>query len=209
MLKFEKTTVYNFEDAFYGMRNAMESWEKSDSYVYGDLFVLGEKDKKLAHNLIKAGVSDRKFLRQIQVSVRFSAPRYFWVEWDTYTVGTSKNSGSTMHRIMSKPITQDMFSINPDSLEEPYEANRWDAIIADLNYLRDKYNDTGDIKYFYRMKERLPESYMQFRSVTLNYEVIYKMIRERKNHRLPEWRCDFIEWAKGLPYAKELLFYEG
>lgn len=207
-MTFEHTKVFNLDGALRGMRNPKDSWEKSDSYTYGDLLVLGEADKKLCHDLIAGGSEHRKFLRQIVVSVDITAPRYWWQEFSTYRVGVEQNSCSTMHKGTAYPFTLDMFAIPPEDLDDPYEANRWDAVIADLNKLRDYYTATKDIKYLLRLKRRLPESFLQKRTVTISYEALHSMVHQRQNHRLPEWSTYFMEWVKTLPYAKELLFVE-
>lgn len=223
-MKFEHTEVFNFENALRGMRNPLDSWDKSDS-GYGcyntfednrlcnncgfnpnwcgnaPCYLIGENDLKLARRLIKAGCEHRKFLRQLIISVDISAPRYFWSEADTYSIGITKNSCSTMHTLTKNTITEDMFEI--DDIDE-FDSN----LISHLDTLRCLYNQTKDIKYFRKLKQLLPESFIQKRTVTINYENILNMINQRKNHRLKEWSVDFINWTKLLPYANELLFLE-
>lgn len=205
---FEHTRVFNLDGAFRGMRNPKDSWDRSDSYTYGDLLVLGENDKALAETLIDGGPTHRKFLRHVFVCVDITAPRYWWQEFDTYRFGVERDSCSTMHKIMAYPITIERFAIDDEDLEDPYESNRWSSVIADLNKLRQQYLETKEFKYFLRLKRRLPESFLQKRTITMSYEAIHHMIEDRKTHRLPEWREDYIKWAHTLPYAKELLFDE-
>lgn len=222
-MKFENTEVFNFEGAFRGLRNPMNSWDKSDSIFHFVKYVenansdinaesvdcckLGENDLKLAQSLIKAGSEHRKFLRQIFTSVDITAPLYWWKEADQYKVGTVTNSTSTMHKLASTPITRDCFEMD-DFTKLPLFDNStaWENLIFDLERLRKIYNETKDKRYWKELVRLLPESWLQKRTVTMNYENIYAMIRSRKNHKLSEWSKSFIEWAKTLPYAKELLF---
>ena len=179
------------------------------SYAY-----IGPNDMKLMQTLIKAGSSHRKFLRQIFVSVDISAGLYFWKEFDTYKVGTVANSTSTMHKLASTPITLDCF--DTDIGEEDFSSDDYDTImriIGFLEELRKRYNDTKDKKYWRELIQFLPESWIQKRTVTLSYENVYAMIRDRHNHKLHEWSgkddmiaANFIDWAHRLPYAEQLLF---
>lgn len=217
-MKFEKTEVWGFEHALRGMRNPLESWEKSDTRFvlankndawYEDARI-GKNDMELAQKLIKAGEPHRKFLRQIFVSVDITAPLYWWKEFDTYKVGTVANSTSTMHKLASTPITKDCFemddfeSININKLESTTDA--WEIIISYCEKLRQKYNETKDIRYWKELIRMLPESWLQTRTVTMNYENILNMITYRQNHKLSEWSKSFIDWTKTLPYADEFLF---
>lgn len=215
-MKFENTDVWGFEHALRGMRNPYESWEKSDSYYENneirlESYVIGENDLKLAQTLIKAGSEHRKFLRQIFISVDITAPLFFFKELDTYKVGTVSNSTSTMHKLASTPITRDCFEmddiywlLNPD---DDFDLARiWDEDIKVLEYLRQKYNETKDKRYWKELIRMLPESWLQKRTITMNYENILNMVHQRKNHKLTEWSESFIEWARSLPYAGELLF---
>lgn len=206
-MTFECTKTFNLDGALRGMRNPMDSWDKSDSYTYNNLFMLGENDKRLAQDLIKGGAPHRKFIRQIFVCVDITAPRYWWTEFDTYRVGVEKDSCSTMHKIMAYPFTMNMFAIPESDMSDPYEQVTWEETIHNLNKLRRNYLKTKEDKYFFRLKRHLPESFLQKRTVTLSYEAIYQIIQWRSNHRLQEWH-DFVDWAKTLPYAKELLFIE-
>lgn len=202
---FENTEVFNIEGAFRGMRNPMNSWNKSDSEYFWeyDTFKIGENDMKLAQKLIKAGSEHRKFMRQIFVSVDITAPRYFWTEFDTYKIGTTSNSCSTMHKLADTPITIDCFEMC-DFAESVWISN----IIGSLEYLRQRYIETKDKRYWKELIRLLPQSWLQKRTVTMTYENILSMIRQRKNHKLTEWSVDFMEWAKTLAYAKELFFIE-
>lgn len=226
-MKFEKTEVWGFEHAIRGMRNPLESWNKSDSkYDSNGNFVLGEKDIDLMQRLIKAGSPDRKFMRQIFVSVDITAPLFWWKETDTYKVGTVSNSTSTMHKLSSTPITLDCFEIDDynNALKvydcEPYKEDIfiddiWEDIINACETLRQRYLETKDKRYWKELIRILPESWLQTRTITMNYENIYSMIRQRRYHKLNEWsgkddplKPNFIAWAKTLPYAEELLFLE-
>lgn len=179
--------------------------------------IIGENDMKLAQTLIKSGSEHRKFLRQIQVEVTITAPLYWWKEFSTYKVGTVANSTSTMHKLASTPITMDCFEMGdktdlPYDVEEsddyttPYLSEVWYSLIHYLEFLREKYNETKDKRYWKELIRLLPESWLQKRTVTMNYENILNMIHQRKNHKLTEWSVDFISWARSLPYAQELCF---
>lgn len=207
-MKFENTQVFNFEGAFRGLRNPLDSWSKSDSYTRRDReinnFIIGENDLKLAQRMIKGGSDESKFLRQLMVSVDIVAPRYWWSEFDTYKVGTVANSCSTMHKLSAYPITLDMFEIDPNNTEISY----WQIVVDHLESLRQKYNQDKNYQWFRLLKQELPESFIQRRTVTLNYQVLRAMIKGRQRHRLKEWSTDFIIWCSSLPYANELLMYE-
>jgi hypothetical protein len=151
-------------------------------------------------------------MRQILVSVDITAPLYWWKEFDTYKVGTVANSTSTMHKLALTPITLDCFETDDvEVLEElNYEVSCWwGELIVWLEKLRQKYNESKDKRYWKELIRLLPESWLQTRTVTMNYENILSIIHQRKGHKLTEWSKDFIEWAESLPYAKELLFYKG
>jgi hypothetical protein len=207
-VKFENTEVFNFEGALRGMRNPKDSWDKSDGYYTcqspnrNARYIVGNNDMQLAKALIKAGKEHRKFLRQIMVCVDITAPRYWWSEFDTYKIGTTANSCSTMHKLDAYPITRDMFEVDEYF---PHNDSMYNAIEM-LEWLRNEYNKTKDIKYFRAMKQRLPESFLQKRTVTMNYENLYEFIRQRSTHRLKEWSKDMMMWIKTLPYADEFLF---
>lgn len=232
MIKFENTEVMNFEAAFRGMRNPLNSWEMSDSEVCpnaigfedctstcgkcprGDdpkfneaIFCIGAKDMDLARRLIKAGSDHRKFLRQIFVSVDITAPFYWWKEFDTYKVATVANSCSTMHKIHAKPIELSDFSIDDFYIEDDGIdlSDCFKNVVADCENLRRKYLETKDKKYWRGLIQLLPESYNQKRTVTLNYETLRNIYGSRRGHKLSEWSVGFMEWIKSLPYADDLI----
>ena len=213
-MKFKNTEVWGFEHALRGMRNAMESWDKSDT-VFGDYneVFIGENDMKLAQTLLKAGNADSKFMRMIHVSVDVDMPRYWWSESDTYHFNT-KNSCSTMHKLLNRntPITKDMFVI----CEE--DSDWWDDTIARLEKLRQEYKNiqatTKDSKGMNRLlvraKRMLPEGFLQMRTLDTNYAELRNMYFQRRHHRLKEeWIDTFCKWVESLPYAEELIMYEG
>lgn len=202
MIKIERTSVMNFENAIRGARNPMNSWNRMDSY-YDEKgnFIMGPNDLNLAQRLARAGSDHRKFIRQIFVSVDFTAPLYWWKEYDTYKVATVANSTSTMHKIASKPFTLDDFSY--EHMNEKALASL-KAVIAVLEELRLEYLETKDKTVWYSMIQLLPTSYHQLRTCTLNYETLMNIYYARRNHKLDEWHvvCD---WIASLPYAKELI----
>lgn len=212
-MKFENTWVGNLEGAIRGMRNPLASWDKSDSKWSEESFIIGKKDIELAQRLIKAGPEHRKFLRQIFVSVDITAPLFYWKQADTYKVATVANSTSTMHKLASTPITLECFEI--DDFEENLEYFQGnttgmlaDLIIEQLEFLRQKYNETKDVRYWKELIRWLPEGWLQKRTWTANYETIRAICSkgQRRNHRLTEWSKSFIDWAWSLPYAKEFIF---
>lgn len=202
MIKIERTSVVNFENALRGMRNPMNSWDRSDSY-YDETgkYIIGENDLNLAIRLARAGSDDRKYLRQIFVSVDVTAPLYWWKEYDTYKVGTVANSTSTMHKIHSKEFSRDDFSC--DRMSEA-ALNCLDTVITVLEERRQKYIETKDTAYWHDMIQLLPSSYNQMRTCTLNYENLINIYYARRNHKLPEWHR-YCDWIESLPYAKELI----
>lgn len=215
---FEDTSVYNIYNAILGARNPMNSWNRSDSLFKGyngkiENTVIGENDLKLLQSLIKAGSEHRKFMRQIVVSVIITAPLYWWKEFDTYKVGTVANSTSTMHKLASTPITKECFEMD-DFQDFDLESqdmvfplkSTWESLISDLEFCRQKYNETKDKRYWKELIRLLPESWLQKRTITMNYENILNMIHHRKNHKLTEWSESFINWVKTLPYADEFFF---
>ena len=203
MIKIERYSVMNFENAIRGARNPMNSWDRIDSYYDADgKYVLGENDLTLAKKLARAGSDHRKFLRQIFVSVDITAPLYWWKEFDTYKVGTVANSCSTMHKIHAKAFERDDFSY--DKLDNGGLATL-DAIIAYLESERGKFcEDKNNKQAWINMIQILPTSYNQMRTVTLNYENLINIYYARRTHKLDEWKklCD---WIMSLPYAKELI----
>lgn len=277
------TQVYNFENAFHGMRNPMNSWDKSDSFfgivnyyndaiisdaidawvddinaervergfdpysldgenysayedyvekitnwyvdnsilkmddtheIY-DIALLGPNDLRLAQRLVKAGGEHGKFMRQIFTTTDITAPLYWWKEMDTYKVGTTANSTSTMHKLVSKPITIDDFSFDNDLknliiTESVYRDNTFEmheaieSIVFYCEKLRMKFIESGNIKYWRALIQLLPESYNQTRTWTANYAILRNIYFQRKNHKLKEWNS-FCEWIKALPYAEDLI----
>lgn len=214
MIEITKTDVYGFEAAIRGMRNPMNSWDKSDSeysydYMPIDYAFIGKNDYELMKKLVKAGSDHRKFMRMITVSADILAPLYWWKEYDTYKVGTVANSCSTMHKIADKEFTLDDFShehleefsvrlgrIRPTKLLE--------TIILCLNENREMYLKSQNKEYWWQMIQLLPSSYNQLRTVQLNYEVLYSIYFARKDHKLDEWHT-FCDWIKNLPYMRDFL----
>lgn len=194
-------------------------------YMYGnndEPFIIGNNDMKLAQTLIKAGNEHRKFMRQIFVSVDITAPLYWWKEFDTYKVGTVANSTSTMHKITSQPITLDCFEIDDyekdlkcletydSDIEVDYSTVDFEVykFINLFENLRQKYLETKDKKYWKELIRWLPESWLQKRTITMNYENVRNMYFQRRNHKLTEWSESFIKWVESLPYAEELIMYD-
>lgn len=199
MIKFETNDVWGFEWAFKGMRNPMNSWDKSDSnWLFQEI---GENDLALAKKLINAGSEHRKFLRQIYVSVDITAPLYWWKEFDTYKVGTVANSCSTMHKIHAKEFTLDDFSC--EHLSPPAISNLKNTIKC-MNDYREEFLKDSEKHNWWQIIQLLPSSYNQTRTVTMTYENIYTMRQQRKGHKLDEWRFDFFNWSDELPHLKEL-----
>ncbi len=278
-MKFDCTEIFNFEGAFRGMRNPLESWYKSDSY-FGimDLYystdaheqvidrwtqqefkkrdiviepyssewedtwdkyyhwiidneilssdhelvtvaTLGPRDLELAQRLILAGPEHCKFMRQIFVSVDITAPLYWWKEFDTYKIGTTANSTSTMHKLASVPITKEMFEFtNLNLLIDRYTIPHGgeseivfedyiDDIVDMCENLRKKYVETKDKQYWRALVQILPNSWLQTRTVTMSYANLRNMYFQRRNHKLSEWH-QFCDWVETLPYSKELITLE-
>lgn len=228
MIKFENTEVLGWEHAIRGMRNPMNSWEKSDSFwnyhpcgecngnaSCVDDFHIGPNDLSLMKRLRNAGTDHRKFMRMITVYVDITAPLYWWKEFDTYKVGTVANSCSTMHKIAAKEFTLEDFSIEHLMEWEDYESEAKELkptrlcnfkfylmdTISALNNARDLYLQTNDKKYWWQMIQLLPSSYNQRRTVMLNYEVLANIYKSRRNHKLDEWR-ELCDWIESLPYSE-------
>ena len=201
MLKVERTSVMNIDNAIRGARNPMNSWERSDStYDENGKFIIGAADLDFGHRLAVAGSDHRKFLRQVFVSVDITAPLYWWKEFDTYKVGTVANSTSTMHKIHAKEFTRDDFS--HDRLDEN-GLNMLDAIIDYLECERQKFlENKQDRQSWHNMIQMLPSSYNQMRTVTLNYENLINIYYARRTHKLAEWHT-LCEWIESLPCAAE------
>lgn len=213
MIKVENIDVWGFEHAIRGMRNPMNSWDKSDSeltvmnpydielgYSLEYEYIIGENDLDLMRKLYKGGSEHRKYLRQICVSMDITAPLYWWKEFDTYKVGTTSNSCSTMHKIHAKEFEFDDFSYE-HLLGESEIALK--AIVDHLNFARIAYLETKDKTFWWQMIQLLPSSYNQRRTVTMNYENVVNMINQRTGHKLDEWN-EFVEIIKGLPYVNEI-----
>lgn len=236
-IKFEHVVLASPEQMEFiikGMRNPMNSWEKSDSHTcrqdgsfcmeceHKNDYCLGQNDHSLMQRLSNAGTEHRKYMRMMPVYVRITAPLYWWKEFDTYKVGTVANSCSTMHKIQAKEFTLEDFSCEHLGVFIPAEKNDgvedyknlWIAaleeIIDYLNLARTFYNRETDPElkknYWWQMIQLLPSSYNQTRNVMLNYEVLANIYRQRKNHKLDEWR-EFCKWIEGLPYS-ELIIVE-
>ena len=221
MIRIEKTEVVGWEHAIRGMRNPMNSWDKSDSYPAVDCgkcgkieregicrkedrnctwfycYDIGFNDMGLMQKLAKAGTDHRKFMRMIVVYCDITAPLYWWKEFDTYKVGTVANSCSTMHRIHAKEFTLDDFShekLTHDGTECLCK------VIEQLNFARMAFIESNEKGYFDEMIQLLPTSYNQKRTVMMNYEVLASIYNARKNHKLDEWR-ELCSWIDSLPYS--------
>ena len=196
MIKIENIDVYGFEAAIRGARNPMNSWDRMDSGYNNGEFEIGENDYKLLKNLTIAGPEHRKWNRMVTVTMDITAPLYWWKEYDTYKVGTVANSCSTMHKIQAKK-----FEMRDFSIEHLSSSSLMNMIIFDLNFYRDKFNETKDKEYWWKMIQLLPTSYNQKRTVHLNYETLGAMYKQRKHHKLDEWR-EFCNMIEGLPYSE-------
>lgn len=238
-MKFKNTWTGNWEGAFRGLRHPMESYHKADTGWYDDTWGnenkcfnqcidvdtqkikflgIGPNDMDLAQRMIKAGTPNDKFLRQIFVGVDITAPLYWWKEMDTYKVGTTADSTSTMHKLASTPITKECFEMDDYNKgllvyeQEPYNPDAfvddiWDEIIGHCETLRKRYLETKDERYWKELIRILPEGWLQTRQWTANYAVLRNIYHWRKDHRLSEWH-QFCDWMENLPYANELLLFE-
>ena len=223
-MKFENTETWGFKHAIRGMRNPMNSWKKSDSdfiitgiHGYPEIQTrIGENDLKLAMKLIRAGSEHRKFMRQIFVSVDVTAPMFWWKEYDTYKVGTVRNSCSTMHKIHVKEFVPDDFTHKGiDEFEITKEA--FNEVLYALEFCRNKFNETNDKKYWRAIIELLPDGYEMKATLTMNYENLLGICSkgQRRFHKLNEWSGidnpelqNFISWARTLPYADAFIFID-
>lgn len=228
MLKIENAEVFGWEHAIRGMRNPMNSWEKSDSEFitadgdhhdiisnsgpwYGEdgwsENLIGPEDQKLMVKLSKAGTDHRKFMRMITVYLDITAPLYWWKEFDTYKVGTVANSCSTMHKIAAKEFMLGDFScehlISNEAIPgRVYSAKgMMEATVDNLNMFRKLYLETQDKKYWWQLIQLLPSSYNQRRTIMLNYEVLANIYKSRRNHKLDEWHT-LCDWIETLPYSE-------
>ena len=193
MIKVEHIKPWGFEHAIRGMRNPMNSWDKSDTLLCGNAdnpdLILGKNDLALMRKLYKAGTEHRTYARMIQVSMDITAPLYWWKEMDRYTIGKSQVSCSTMHRIAAKEFELDDFSCEHlIDFHGKGEFSTMGVIINDLNWSREKYLETKNKDYWWQLIQLLPSSYNQRRTVTLNYENVINMINQRSNHKLDGWR---------------------
>lgn len=215
MIKLERTSVMNLDNALRGMRNPLNSWNHADSYwthiedpetleTANYEFFVGENDMNLAQRLVKSGSDHRKFMRQIFVSVDITAPLYWWKEYDTYKIGTVANSCSTMHKIHAKEFTFDDFSCERMSDEA---RACLEIVIHVLENRRQKFIETKDTAYWNDMIQLLPASYNQMRTCTLNYENLIGIYNARRNHKLREW-VEYCKWIEDLPYFKEFCLQE-
>lgn len=209
MINFENTSVYGWEASIRGLRSPMNSWDKSDTcFAPESVPIIGENDLKLMEQLVKAGTDHSKFMRMITVTVDITAPLYWWKEFDTYKVGTVRNSCSTMHKIHEKEFTLDDFSHEHliDS-QESWLGMLEVTLVEALNYARKLYLKTKDKTYWWQMIQLLPSSYNQRATVQFNYAVLRNMYHARKNHKLDEWSQGFTEWVESLPYSRLITLY--
>lgn len=221
MIKIENIDVFGWEAAIRGMRNPMNSWDKSDSWKFTHMdaftqehlgvgFHIGENDLKLMKSLSKAGNDHAKYLRMINVSLDLTAPLYFWKQFDQYKVGVTTNSCSTMHKIHAKKFTLDDFSHEhlTNYANEGELCRDWlgdlEDLIDDLNFAREEFLETKNKKYWWQMIQLLPSSYNQKRTVQLNYQVLKSMYFARRNHKLEEWHT-FCDWIESLPYSELII----
>ena len=197
MIEISKIDVYGWEAAIRGMRNPLNSWERSDS----NGSEIGPADLDLMKRLFKAGTEHRKYLRMVHCTLDVNAPLYWWKEFDTYKVATVSNSCSTMHKIAAKEFTREDFAY--DHLSEGALAVL-DTVIRQLNLSRETYLQSKSKDDWWDMIQLLPSSYMQKRTIDLNYETVFNIMGQRKGHKLDEWRVMVGEFEK-LPYVQELL----
>ena len=221
MILIEETEVNGFKAAIRGMRNPMNSWDKSDSRYSclcmddkrdcpAEPYIVGPNDLALMKKLSKAGTDHAKFLRFITVTADITAPMFWWFEYDTYKVGTVKNSCSKMHKIHIKPFLYDDFThegIDEATADYPELKRIFRNYIETIEELRLLFNKTQEKKYWRALIEMLPESYNMRATVFINYQVLKTIYHARKNHKLDEWR-DFCRWCETLPYFKEVCLEE-
>ena len=215
MIKVENIETFGLYGAMRGMRNPLNSWEKADTTVYQghdkEFVNIGVNDLNLATRLIKAGTEHRKFLRMIHVQMDVTAPLYWWKEADTYKVGTTANSCSTMHKIAAKEFTLDDFShdhlFNDAVVYNGYVSTSvLECVIGALNEFRNLYLETKDKRYWWQMIQLLPSSYNQRRTWDVSMETLLSILHQRKNHKLDEWNEFRDICLEQVPYLKE--FYE-
>ena len=215
MIKVENIEIFGLDGAMRGMRNPLNSWDKADTTVYQghdkEFVNIGVNDLNLATRLIKAGTEHRKFLRMIHVQMDVIAPLYWWKEADTYKVGTTTNSCSTMHKIAAKEFTLDDFShdhlFNDAVVYNGYVSTSvLECVIGALNEFRNLYLETKDKRYWWQMIQLLPSSYNQRRTWDISMETLLSILHQRKNHKLDEWNEFRDICLEQVPYLKE--FYE-
>ena len=217
-MQFEKTEISSFKPALRGMRNPMNSWDRSDTNQC--LHHIGPNDLDLAQRLIRGGPEHAKFMRQIMVWVDITAPLYWWKEFDTYKVGTVANSTSTMHKLAAAPITKEMFEFDDNSDDIVVSQGKsicgeWEYVFSDYiddiidmcENLRLKYIETKDKSYWRALVQILPNAFLQTRTVSLSYANLRNIYFQRRNHKLKEWH-QFCDWIATLPYAKEFIMLE-
>lgn len=232
-MKFENTEVWGFEHSLRGMRNPKNSWHKSDSHYgcnndivcekcntsgegcinYKNNYIIGENDMKLAQTLIKAGSEHCKFMRMIHVAVDVDMPRYWWSEGDTYHFNT-KNSCSTMHKLLNnnEPITLDTFVFCKEDIDWwTYTVNKLESLRLEYKEIQRTTKDNEKMnRLLVRAKRMLPEGFEQMRTWDTNYAELRNMYFQRRHHRLKEeWVDTFCKWVESLPYAEDLIMYEG
>ena len=220
MIKVENIAVWGFEHAIRGMRNPMNSWDKSDSYhnysveykedgeeVHHPYYRIGAADLDLMKRLYKAGTEHRKYLRQIFVSMDITAPLYWWKEFDTYKICTTSNSCSTMHKISDKEFELDDFShehLYTDRLSAYCPEEMLTKQLETLNFWRSRYLETKNKSDWWQMIQLLPSSYNQRRTITMNYENVVTIIKQRTGHKLDEWNT-FVDELNRLPYITMIM----
>lgn len=207
MIKVENIETMGWKGALRGMRNPLNSWEKSDTRFWGEpvgelmtdpeMMIIGPNDLSLMQRLYKGGTEHRKYLRQIFVSMDITAPLYWWKEIDQYKVGTTTNSCSTMHKIQAKEFTLEDFSVEHLTTDSLF---RFSQLLDIMNSYRDEFNKTKNKDAWWQMIQMLPTSYNQKRTITMNYENVFSMIRQRTGHKLDEWNI-FVQFLKDLPYV--------
>lgn len=224
MIKVENIELFNFIGAMRGLRNPMNSWAKNDTIeIMGHLEqplyssntnqpIIGPNDLQLAQRMLNGGPEESKFMRQIMVCMDIDAPIFWWKEMDTYKVGTTANSCSTMHKLTSEEISARNFSfIKPEEFEDQYNQyfikTAQEEIIQYCEILRKVYNKTKDKRIWRALIEILPEGWNQKRTWTANYQVLRNIYFQRRFHKLDEWR-EFCKIIEELPYGKELICYE-
>lgn len=214
MIKFEHTVTASPEQMEFiieGMRNPLDSWEKSDSTITFDSFtdlydyIVGENDVDLMERLKNAGPEHRKFMRMMPVMVRITAPLYWWKEFDTYKIGTVRNSCSTMHTLHKKGVTPKAFShewVDEVAKDRPYIMAEYKAYLECIENLRCLFNTTHEKKYWYAMIQMLPDGFMMTSNVFTSYETILNQMHQRAHHKQEEWsgQDGYLAWAKTLPY---------